>query len=523
MKIIPKNYYIGLSLIISSSYYFYNYSLFANKNYFIFLIDIGLLFFFSLFIFATIIKFVNYKDNKFFFCIKNLFYTYLSVQILKAFVFLAYSKITLSDLIANTLIVLFSDLPINRMLIFISPYLIIFLLLIFYNLKKKKLDFLKLFKTFGFILFFFVIYRETLSTISFHNNKINTVKNEKLILDKVDKNKKVVWILFDGFDPQIYEKYKYDLHLENLQEFESKSVFVPKSFSPASKTIDSVPSMLMGRETKGHLIKNKNYYLITKDSEKILFSYQNTIFGNLSENNLNSSILSSVIQYCSSYIKSDKFYLCKEPDINKEKINITKIFSGISFAYSPFDKIRYIINKINKTNKKSNIKKIDLKNVKLIKNNNVVEDLDGHKTVYLSDYTLAIKNSNFTFMHLYIPHPGNFDYAKKLFGIYTEDELNSHILNLKITDIAIKKIYEEIKKYQSYMIIISSDHWFRAKDKDKSKIYPSLFMASTNQNQNNFKLKNEFRNVQIQKLIYKFFNNDVNTNDDIKLFIERKD
>ena len=143
MKIIPKNYYIGLSLIISSSYYFYNYSLFANKNYFIFLIDIGLLFFFSLFIFATIIKFVNYKDNKFFFCIKNLFYTYLSVQILKAFVFLAYSKITLSDLIANTLIVLFSDLPINRMLIFISPYLIIFLLLIFYNLKKKKNRFFK--------------------------------------------------------------------------------------------------------------------------------------------------------------------------------------------------------------------------------------------------------------------------------------------------------------------------------------------------------------------------------------------
>ena len=39
------------------------------------------------------------------------------------------------------------------------------------------------------------------------------------------------------------------------------------------------------------------------------------------------------------------------------------------------------------------------------------------------------------------------------------------------------------------MIIISSDHWFRAKDRNKNKIYPSLFMVSTNQNQNNFKLK----------------------------------
>ena len=125
-------------------------------------------------------------------------------------------------------------------------------------------------------------------------------------------------------------------------------------------------------------------------------------------------------------------------------------------------------------------------------------------------------------MHLYIPHPGNFKYAEKLFGIYSEDELNSHILNLKITDIAIKKIYKEIRKYENYMIIISSDHWFRAKDRNKNIIYPSLFMASTNQNQNNFKLKNEFRSVHIQELIYKFFNNDVNTNEDIKLFIEKK-
>ena len=28
--------------------------------------------------------------------------------------------------------------------------------------------------------------------------------------------------------------------------------------------------------------------------------------------------------------------------------------------------------------------------------------------------------------------------------------------------------------------------------------------------------------MHIQELIYKFFNNDVNTNEDIKLFIERK-
>ena len=80
------------------------------------------------------------------------------------------------------------------------------------NFKKDKIDFLRLFKTFGFILFFFVIYREILNTIDFQNNKIDVRKNEKIILNKINTNKKVVWVLFDGFDPQIYEKYKFDLH-----------------------------------------------------------------------------------------------------------------------------------------------------------------------------------------------------------------------------------------------------------------------------------------------------------------------
>ena len=131
----------------------------------------------------------------------------------------------------------------------------------------------------------------------------------------------------------------------------------------------------------GHLIKNKNYYLITQNDEKILFSYQNTIFGNLSKINFNSSILSSVIQYCSSYIKSEKFFLCKEPDIKKEKINLVKILSGIYFAYSPADKFRFIIKKFLRQ-MKTNTEKIDFKNVNLIKNSKLIQDLDGHQTVY---------------------------------------------------------------------------------------------------------------------------------------------
>ena len=98
------------------------------------------LLFFLVYLFVAIIEIINYKNNKFF-LFKNLFYTYLSVQILKAFVFLTYSKITLSDLIANILISIFPDLLINRIILFIFPYLLIFLFLILINFKKDKIDF----------------------------------------------------------------------------------------------------------------------------------------------------------------------------------------------------------------------------------------------------------------------------------------------------------------------------------------------------------------------------------------------
>ena len=522
MKIIPKNYYVGLSLIITSSYYFYNYTLFANKNNLIFFLDLFSLFLFSLFLFVIITKIVNFRNNKFFFYLKNIFYTYVTVQIIKAFTFLTYSKITLTDLIVSVINYVFPDIHISRIIIFIIPYILIFITLIILNKKNEKIDYFNFFKIFGFVLIFFVLYRESLNLFNFEKNKLNNIDNKIITLNKIDKERKVVWVLFDGFDPQIYEKYKLKLKLKNLQEFENKSVFIPESYSPSIKTIDSVPSMLMGEESAGHYIKNKKYYLITKKGEKILFSYNNSIFGNLSTNGLSSSILSSVIQYCTSYIKSDKYFICKEPDIKKEALQINKIFSGIIFAYSPSNKINFIISKFYKKKENFIKEKMDFKKIDFLYDTVDINDLDGHNSVYFSDYSKALENSNFIFLHLYVPHPGNYQYAKKLFGVYSEEDLNSHLLNLKITDIAIKKIYNEVQKYQNYMIIISSDHWLRTKDKNQNNIYPSLFMATTNDNKKNYKLKSNFKNVFIDELIYKFFNKDVNKNEDIKLFIEEK-
>ena len=524
MKSIPKNFIIGIALIVTCAYYFYRYSSFAKTNFNIFILDITTLFITALILFFLIFKFLeilkrNKKYKLYKLCI-NIFISYLIVQSIKAFIFLANSKITLSNLIISTFSNYFDNsIILNRLIIFIFPYIIFFLLLNFLKSKKYEYNFLNFLKITGFIFLTVVFYREGINITSFKVEEVN----KNIQLNNVDSSRKVLWVVFDGFDPEIYSEYKNILKLKNLIEFENNGIFVPKTYSPAKKTINSIPSMLMGVETKGHIIKNKKYYLKKKDNTLINFSFENSIFGELNNNNLKSSVLSSVIQYCSAYSKSNNFKLCKEKDVDKENITIKKITSGINFAFSPIGKLKFLYSIFTKKEKIVEEIKINFNQIKISKKIELINDLDGHKTIYLDDLKKSLRISNLTFLHLYIPHPGNYEYAEKLFGLKTQNELYSHLLNLIISDITLGKIIQNLNIYNDHMIILSSDHWFRSKDTKTKKIYPSLFMAKIGSvSENKIITMEQFKSVYIKELILKYFNKEINNNADIKNFIVLK-
>lgn len=513
---------IGISLIIISSYYFFNYTKLAPKNYILFLSDLIILFIFSFFFIFIFIKIVeNFKN---FFFLKIFFFSYLFVQSLKAFIFLANSEMTLSGIIINYIDFFQFNLTLKkRIFLFFIPYITFFGILFFTNKVYKKFDYIKFFKIIGFVLFFFVFYRELfyLKSVSsdFSKNEINHYSKNNFI-----SKKKVVWIIFDGFDPQIYDEYKDELNLKNLKKFENKSVYVPNAYSPDYLTVVSVPSMILGEEGIGKLIKNRTYFLKTKHQNFVELNFKNSIFGQIYKKGFNSSVLSSTLQYCSSYIRTDKFYKCKENNVYDKKLELYEFFSGIKFAIS-YEKFLIVYKKIFKKDKNDQIIKKDLKYILQAspnKNLDNSEDLDGYNTVFIADYVDALKNSNLTFLHLFIPHPGNFNYMNRTFNIENNDDFFSHLLNLRLTDITLEKIYTELKKYNDYLIIISSDHWFRAKDNNPKNVYPSLFMAKTNIDDNNFRLELDFKNMYINELIQKYLNGKVNSNKDIKLFIENK-
>ena len=74
-------------------------------------------------------------------------------------------------------------------------------------------------------------------------NKINPKKEITLN----HKNKKVLWLLFDGLDPE-YINYSVNEKklFSNLNSIKDNGVFHEKMFPPSNWTLYSMPSQLMG-------------------------------------------------------------------------------------------------------------------------------------------------------------------------------------------------------------------------------------------------------------------------------------
>ena len=200
---------VGLSLLLTTTYYFYKYSTFANKSFFIFFLDLSLLFLFSFFYFfliKSIIGKIEYKVNrKFINILLIVFSSYLCVQTLKGFIFLINSKLTISNLLTTKIFYIFDfgNLILDKAIIYSIPYISFFI--IFFLTKIRVIKIIKFVSIVGYIFLSVLLFRE-INTNLIINAKIKNNSTKILnnyVIKNIDKNRKVIWILFDGFDPQI--------------------------------------------------------------------------------------------------------------------------------------------------------------------------------------------------------------------------------------------------------------------------------------------------------------------------------
>ena len=89
--------------------------------------------------------------------------------------------------------------------------------------------------------------------------------------------KKVVWIILDEFDPSLAFNDKNKL--VNFDLFKEKSLFLSNSYSPASHTLESIPSIFMSRDVKEiKYLDNKIYLTDNLQNKEIIFNFSNTFF-----------------------------------------------------------------------------------------------------------------------------------------------------------------------------------------------------------------------------------------------------
>lgn len=574
---------LGFSALLASNYYFDWYRKFSRTATFIeaFLDVLSLFFvhfvviFFILFLLKFIKKF-SPLTCRFFYCI---LLSFLSVIFLKT-IFDIFGIITFKKIL---FIIFFNILTFDisyhfkNVISIFFPYFLFFYIFLFFFKDTKNIK--RFFFISGNIFLLVFLYREVdYNFLNKEKNKITIrfnyeIKNKRDIELKNTSNKKVIWLLLDSFDPGYVEKYHKDL-MPNYNELLSNSFSHKNNYSPARYTINSIPSILMGIPSGGFSIINNKYYLNTKNTfKKHRFIYENTIFGKLDFLDIKSSLFSSVLEYCKSYLTPNNFQNCQDTLTKKthvfnnthkmNKVSFSEINKGIMMKYNFIDhyrkineyldqyifiiKLKNIFNNIfgiNKIDRKVQKRQPKIKNLSSkeidfwIKEFNELEnihlnsnDLDGRGSIFYDEIKKELNsNTNLIFIHSMLPHPRTKSsiYCAKYLNQHVPDDVNDEYkLNLICTDLIIKnilKIMSDYKKnYENLMLILSSDHHFRERKDSKENEYPSLLIVKIF---NDSKATNSLKkssSIYIQELIYKYFINHIHSHQDIKEFFKNKE
>ena len=498
------------SSLIFSEFYFFNWNsraLISNK---FLLVNVIIIFAFSLVAISVFFFILKKCQNKYISenSLKNILIIYFSL--------IYYKLIQVPFFLANSInlkglfITLFKNILPGGMYFLIPflkitlPFIIIFLIFYFFFEKKKEIivKFLYVFSS----VFFLLILVNLLTRAE--NTKVNDIK-------KFESNSKrqVIWFILDEFDPRYIKKNQHNVKLRNIENIIESSVIHRRAFAPASYTLVSVPSTLMQIEqAHGALIEKYNLKILDKNQNRISFSYNNTIFKKLNDKKLNFKITSEVLTYCAM--------LNINKNCNDAYNKPYYYLHGLKNTFFPIGYLSIIISSIK--NKK----------YKDIKNLNSFTYKDRKKEIFLSkklDINLnqfkkmIDSNANLIFIHLAIPHTEvlKSNFINDFFEMNPVDDNEEYILNLKYTDLLIKNILEIFNqnKKDEMLLLLTSDHW-RRYDSPKNAL-PALFVSKIKNDNSKFEFLEDNLNIFIPDLIMEYLNKNISSHKDIMEFLNQ--
>ena len=336
------------------------------------------------------------------------------------------------------------------------------------------------------------------------DNKINYLKNDYKNLKNINEvknhpnKKKVFFLLFDEFDNEYLQK-NLD-YLPTLKELISKSFIHQQFYTPAEFTIDSIPAIFMGSSIKKTLIKYGKLSIVNLENQEIKFNKKNSIFGDLDKRNLKSSIFGVKLPYCRVF----NIHTCYD------KLNFKKETVGFFKSIEIFLHITYISRLYNL---RAQISKDETK---------YKEDyIKISKLMFENSSNFINTNTDFIYIHYLFPHsPGISDQFIDLTNF--KAQLSDYEKNFFIVEKTISKIITDLQKYQGSLLIVTSDHWYKARTmhRETNIPFPAVFFAKII-GDDQFLTSNKPNNASgIKKLVIDFFDQKISKNIDIKSYFD---
>ena len=405
-----------------------------------------------------------------------------------------------------------------RMLWFFIPFIASFIFVIL--LRKNIYKIFNFLSILGLVLFTLMSYqmfslKKIYSSFDSHDKHYDNQTDLK-------KQRKVIWIIFDEFDPKIaFSNLEHNYKLSNFLELKKNSVTHHELFPSSDSTLLSIPSMLIGKYSRGFDLKKHKYIMISKDNMEFPFTLENTIFGRIKNDGFSSSITGWSPHHSYCLIFQVKCKTFNEP---------LKWYDGIL-----------------------NILHVSHINAFLL-NKGWSRDFNPQIINSMYEFIESPTPTNLLFIHNRIPHlchkckDGLAGLAEKFYNnkFSIKDELISpdskisegtaaYLLNIKFVDSVLGEILNKLdtKEYnkKDTLLILNSDHWARAgttgnfpsREMDpKNSVYPALFIAKILGDNQKIEIFEPDSGIHIQELVHKFLKKEISTHLDIKHFFEQK-
>lgn len=300
--------------------------------------------------------------------------------------------------------------------------------------------------------------------------------------------RRVVWIIFDELDYQVAlgdRAVKLPWSLPNFDKLAQNGVSAQHAVTPSDTTITSIPSLLIGVQTAGNKFYGPaNQTQIGLDGSSMQFTQPNTVLGRIAAQGKQFSILGFYHPYCVIFVDATR---C------------------IAHTYQPTQWYAALTHWVPSV----------LSN--RFFGGEIMERIAGMQQGALLEF--AHRNEDaLTYLHMNVPHlPAH--YALKHFGqAASTDEQIQYAANLRLADELLGQLVAElsiVSPHQDVLLIVSSDHGFRALKKTPTDTRTVPWLAWRVGSRDRHALAQPISTVHTAALIEDFLNFKVNSQAEI--------